>query len=150
MKKTLVLLAVLISVVSFASVILAAEPITPTSLRGGTVINDGQAKANLGKMKIFDVRKKAEYVDGHVAGAISVPYGEKSDKSVNFDAKKDSFDISKFPSDKNEPFIVYCNGPKCWKSYKASVLLIKDGYKKVYWYRNNGFPGWKSKGYPVE
>jgi hypothetical protein len=75
MKKTLVLLAVLISVVSFASVILAAEPITPTSLQGGTVINDGQAKANLGKMKIFDVRKKAEYLDGHVAGAISVPYG---------------------------------------------------------------------------
>lgn len=148
--KKLVLLIVLMSVVSLARIVGAAEPLTPTSLQGGTVVSDEQVKANFGKMKIFDVRKKAEYVEGHLPGAISVPYDEKSDKSVNFDAKQDKIDLSKFPSDKNEPLIVYCNGPKCWKSYKASVLLIKNGHKKVYWYRNDGFPGWKSKGYPVE
>ena len=64
------------------------------------------------------------------AGAVSVPYDEKSEHVVDFDAKKDELDLSKFPADKNAPIIVYCNGPRCWKSYKASVLLIKAGYKK--------------------
>ena len=150
MKKLLMLLVVVLYALSFAAVAVAAEPATPTVLQGATVINDGQARAFLGKMKFFDVRKKAEYVDGHVAGAISIPYEEKSDKSANFNPKQDSFDLGKFPSDKSEPLVVYCNGPKCWKSYKSSVLLIKNGYTKIYWYRNNGFPGWKSKGYPVE
>ncbi len=148
--KKVVLLVVLISVVSLAGIAVAAEPLTPTTLQGATVLSDEQAKANFGKMKIFDVRKKAEYVEGHIPQAVSIPYDEKSAKSADFDAKQDKIDLGKFPSDKNEPIIVYCNGPKCWKSYKAAVLLIRGGHKKVYWYRNNGFPGWKSKGYPVE
>ena len=44
--------------------------------------------------------------------------------------QKDELDLNQFPTDKNAPIIVYCNGPRCWKSYKASVLLIKAGYKK--------------------
>lgn len=123
---------------------------TPASLSGVTVVDDAWVKDNYKKMKVYDVRKKAEYVEGHIAGAISVPYGEKSDKVVNFDASKDTFDTKAFPSDKNESFILYCNGPMCWKSYKAAVLLLKEGHKKMYWYRNDGFPSWKSKGYPVE
>lgn len=123
---------------------------TPASLAGVTVVDDAWVKDNYKKMKVYDARKKAEYVEGHIAGAISAPYGEKSDKSVKFDASKDTFDTKVFPSDKNEPIILYCNGPMCWKSYKSAVLLLKEGYKKMYWYRNDGFPSWKSKGYPVE
>jgi len=150
MKRTLVLLLVLVSVVLVAGYARAEEPVTPASLQGVTVVDNDWVKTNHGKMKVFDVRKKAEYVEAHIPGAISVPYDEKSEKAVDFDAKKDKLDLSKFPADKNEPFITYCNGPRCWKSYKASVMLVRAGYKKVYWYRNDGFPGWKSKGYPVE
>lgn len=150
MKKTLLALAAMVSMVFITGYVMAEEPITPASLNGVTVVSDDWVKANHSKMKVFDVRKKAEYVEAHIPGAISVPYDEKSEKVADFDAKKDKLDLSKFPTDKNEPFVTYCNGPRCWKSYKASVLLVKAGYKKIYWYRDGGFPGWKSKGYPVE
>lgn len=127
-----------------------ASEVTPESLAGVKVVDDEFVKANFKKMKVYDVRKKAEYVEGHIAGAISAPYGEKSDKSVDFDASKDHFNLGDFPADKSEAVIVYCNGPKCWKSYKAAVLLLKDGRKNINWYRNDGFPSWQSKGYPVE
>ena len=143
--------AALVCVMVFsASIVLAEKPLTPDSATGATVVDDAFVKANHGTLKIFDVRKKAEYVESHIKGAISVPYEEKSDLAANFDASKDQFDLSKFPSDKNEAIIIYCNGPRCWKSYKAAVLLNKAGYKKINWYRNEGFPGWQAKGYPVE
>jgi rhodanese-related sulfurtransferase len=142
--------SVVLFVMVFAgSLAMAEKPATPESLKGATIVDDAFVKANHGKIKIYDVRKKAEYVESHITGAISVPYDEKSELVANFDASKDQFDLSKFPSDKNEPIINYCNGPHCWKSYKASVLLVKAGYTKVYYYRD-GFPSWKAKGYPVE
>lgn len=78
-----------------------------------------------------------------------MPYKEKSAKAADFDASQDSFDVSKLPSDKNAPLVIYCNSGECWKSYKASVAALKAGYKKVYWFRG-GFPEWKAKGYAVE
>ena len=128
---------------------LAEKPLTPESLKGVTVVDDAFVKENHGAIKIFDVRDKAEYVEAHIAGARSVPYEEQSEHAVNFNAAKDRLDLSKFPSNKNEAVVVYCNGPRCWKSYKAAVLLIKAGHAKVDWYRA-GFPSWKVKGYPVE
>jgi len=127
----------------------AEKPLTPESAKGAVVVDDAEVKKDHGKVKIYDVRKKAEYVEAHIAGAISVPYEEKSELAVNFDASKDSLDLSKFTADKNEPVTVYCNGPRCWKSYKAAILLVKAGYKNVRWYRE-GYPSWKAKGYPVE
>ena len=149
MKRVIMITIVCTAFVLSVSPVMAAKPLTPGSLDGATVVDSDRVKTSLGKIKIYDVRKKAEYVEGHIPGAISVPYREKSELSANFDASKDKLDLSKFPADKNEPVVVHCNGPRCWKSYKASVLLIRAGYKKIYWYRG-GFPGWKSKGYPVE
>jgi rhodanese-related sulfurtransferase len=98
---------------------------------------------------VLDARVAAEYADGHIKGAVSVPYREKSDKAVNFDAGQDEFNLSKLPADKAAPVVVYCNGPECWKSYKASILAIKAGHTNVLWYRE-GYPNWKSKGMPTE
>jgi len=148
MKQALAWAVVCVMVLS-ASIVMAGKPATPESVKGATVVDDAFVKANHGKIKIYDVRKKAEYVESHIAGAISVPYEEKSALAANFDASKDHIDLSKFPSDKKEPVIVYCNGPHCWKSYKTAVTLVKAGYTKVNYYRE-GFPSWKAKGYPVE
>jgi rhodanese-related sulfurtransferase len=134
----------------FGGTAFAEKPLTPESIPGVKTVNDEWVKANLGKYIIFDVRMKAEYVEGHVPGAHWVYYHEKSAKSPDFDASVDKFKIEKFPSDKSTPIIVYCNGPRCWKSYKATIALKRAGYTHIFWYRNGGFPGWKSKGFPVE
>ena len=131
-----------------AAAALATE--TPASLEGATSINADQVKQMLDKgVPVIDARVANEYVESHIKGAKNVPYKEKSAKAPNFDASQDSFDLTKLPSDKNAPIVFYCNAGECWKSYKASVVAIQAGYKKVNWFRG-GIPEWKSKGYPVE
>jgi rhodanese-related sulfurtransferase len=123
---------------------------TPPSLTGAKLVAaEDVAKAAAGGAMVLDARVAAEYADGHIKGAVSVPYREKSDKAVNFDAGVDEFNLSKLPGDKSAAVVVYCNGPECWKSYKASVLAIKAGYTNILWYRD-GYPNWKSKGMPTE
>jgi len=147
-KLNVALLSVLI-VLLFSINAMAEKPLTPKSLKGAKVVSTEWVKSNFGKVNIYDVRKKAEYVEARIKGAISIPYKERSEKSADFDSSVDKLDISKFPSDKNAVIVVHCNGPRCWKSYKASVLLVRAGYKNVKWYRE-GIPEWKAKGNPVE
>lgn len=127
-----------------------AGPQTPESLSGTTVVTAEKAKSMVEKgVLIVDTRVANEYVEQHIKGAVSIPYKEKSDKSVDFNAKLDSFDLSKLPADKNTAVIFYCNAGECWKSYKSSVAAGKGGYKSIYWLRG-GIPEWKAKGFPVE
>ena len=123
---------------------------TPRVLDGAKIVTAAEAGTLMRRgVPIFDTRVKAEYDDKHIKGARSLPYGEKSHKEVDFDASLDKFDLGGLPEDRNAPVIFACNGPECWKSYKASVTAIKAGYKQVYWLRG-GFPEWKAKGFPVE
>jgi rhodanese-related sulfurtransferase len=147
-RESLYALAGLVVIVLSAPVLAAA--LTPESLPGVTVVTAEKAKAMMeGGVLMVDTRVANEYVEQHIKGAVSVPYKEKSAKSVNFDASQDSFDLSKLPADKHTPVIFYCNAGECWKSYKSSVVAVKAGYMKIHWLRG-GIPEWKAKGFPVE
>ena len=124
---------------------------TPNKLEGTTLVNAKEAKEIVDSKKtaIVDTRIKVEFAEEHLPGAVNVTYGEKSAKDVNYDASKDSFDVAKLPADKSQPLLVYCNGPECWKSYKAAKAVIKAGYKTVYWFRT-GIPDWKKSGFATE
>lgn len=141
---------------SLLGLILAAAPLaahaqqTPDSLAGVTRVSAEEVQ---GLMKagapVIDTRVANEYAEDHIKGAKNVPYKEKSPKAVNFDAKADSFDLSKLPSDKGAPIVFYCNGGECWKSYKASVVASRAGYTKISWFRG-GMPEWRAKKLPLE
>lgn len=123
---------------------------TPKELAGAQVIEAKQASDLIAKgVMVIDARNDAEYQDGHIKGAVLIPYHEVSAKEVGFDSADDKFDLAKLPQDKNAAMLLYCDGTPCWKSYKASVLAIRSGYKNIYWFRG-GFPEWKATGYPVE
>ncbi len=123
---------------------------TPAALSGAKLITaEEAAKAIAGGAVLIDTRVANEYAEGHIKSALSVPYREKSAKSVDFDASRDQFDLSKLPANKDAVIVFYCNGPECWKSYKAAVNAIKGGYSNIHWYRS-GFPDWKAKGLPVD
>ena len=123
---------------------------TPAALAGAKLVTaDDVVKAQSAGAVIVDTRVASEYADGHIKGAINVPYREKSEKAVSFDAGQDEFNLAKLPADKATPTVIYCNGPECWKSFKASTAALKGGYTNVLWYRE-GFPQWKSKGLPAE
>lgn len=145
-----IIFSTLVAFFAMSASLYAENPIVPEGLSGAKVVNADECKKLIsGNAKVFDVRNELEYGEGHIPGAVSLPYKEKSDKSVNFDVAADKFDISKLPSDKSTPIIFYCNGDRCWKSYKSSVAAIKAGHKNVNWFRG-GIPEWKEKGYPVE
>lgn len=123
---------------------------TPATLAGTKLVTAADVqKLQASGATVIDSRVASEYAEGHIKGAISVPYREKSAKVANFDASHDQFDVGKLPKDKGAPLVIYCNGPECWKSFKASTAAVKAGYTNIAWYRV-GFPDWKSKGLPTE
>ena len=123
---------------------------TPTALEGAKLVTaDDVVKAQAAGAVVVDTRVASEYAEGHIKGAVNVPYREKSEKAVGFDAGKDEFNLAKLPADKAAAVVFYCNGPECWKSFKGSTAALKGGHTNVLWYRE-GFPQWKSKGLPAE
>lgn len=147
-SKTSIFSLLIAGAVAFAPAASAND--TPALLKGAVVVDAAKAKSLMDAgAKMIDTRGGNEYAEAHVKGAISVPYKEKSAKSMDFDKSVDSFDLSKLPSDKTAAIITLCNGAECWKSYKSATAAIKAGYQHVYWLRG-GIPEWKAKGFPIE
>ena len=74
---------------------------TPTALEGAKLVTaDDVVKAQSAGAVIVDTRVASEYAEGHIKGALNVPYREKSEKAVGFDAGKDEFNLAKLPADK--------------------------------------------------
>lgn len=117
---------------------------TPRHLPGAKVVDAATVAQLMGSGAVYiDTRTDAEFKAGHVPQARLVPYVEKSTKDTDYDARLDAFDLAKLPQDKAAPIILACNGPECWKSYKASTAAVKAGYTQVHWFRG-GFPEWRS------
>ncbi len=83
---------------------------------------------------IIDVRPAAEFVAGHLPGAINVPTEELQRR------------LSKLP--RNHDIIAYCRGAYCLMSYEAVETLRRRGFKAMR--LQDGYPEWKAAGFPVE
>jgi len=122
---------------------------TPSQLPGATIVTAVEVVSLQQKgVALIDVRIAKEYQEKHIRGAISIPYSEKSLKDVAFDAALDEW-AGPEKLDKNQPVIFQCNGPECWKSYKAARVALTKGFRTVYWFRG-GYPEWETAGLPVE
>ena len=66
---------------------------------------------------ILDVREQDEYDEGHIPGAILIPYGEIADRAEN-----------ELP-DKDQLILVYCRSGR--RSKIAAEELVKLGYTNV-------------------
>jgi len=87
------------------------------------------------KIILIDVRDRISYKNEHIKKAVSMPYGEISEKFN---------EIPRFSK-----VIVYCIGNGCNQSESAAHLLISLGVSNV---KNmkEGLEGWKKFKYPVE
>lgn len=123
---------------------------TPRSLPGAQVVDAATVTQLMQRgARYIDTRTDAEFKAGHVPGAQLVPYVEKSPKDADYDARLDQFDTTQLGSNRAAELIFACNGPECWKSYKASQAALKAGFSKVHWFRG-GFPEWRSAGQKVQ
>lgn len=123
---------------------------TPRSLPGAQVVDAATVTQLMQRgARYIDTRTDAEFKAGHVPGAQLVPYVEKSPKDADYDARLDQFDTTQLGSNRAAELIFACNGPECWKSYKASQAALKAGFSKVHWFRG-GFPEWRSAGQKIQ
>ncbi|EDZ63221.1 membrane intrinsic methyl-accepting chemotaxis p hosphatase [Sulfurimonas gotlandica GD1] len=147
----------IILLLTLLSISVLAKPITPdadTALKYNVkLLNTKQAQERQKSGAIFiDTRKVPEYAIEHIEGAISAYYDEKGgneNKIVDFDNSNDIYHNSRLPNNKQAELIFYCNGAKCWKSYKAAVMSAKDGYTNIYWLQD-GIGQWKKDGFKLD
>lgn len=92
-----------------------------------------------GNALFVDARTEEAYDEGHVKGAVSLPWAE-------FDSKAETF-LNQYPPDQTT--IIYCSGRTCQDSHHLAEMLMELGYDRIS-IMIDGFPGWLEKGYPVE
>lgn len=79
---------------------------------------------------VLDVRSAAEFDQGHVPGAVSMPMGELRDR------------LDELP--RAATIVAYCQGPYCVVSPNAVRLLREHGYRAHP--LDSGFTGWARAG----
>ncbi len=91
-------------------------------------------KAKRGEVVVIDVRPAAEYENGHLPFARSMPVGELRQR------------LAELPTDKE--IVAYCRGPFCMMSAEAVALLKQHGYRahKI----ADGTPEWLAAGLPLD
>lgn len=126
---------------------------TPTVLAGVSVIDARELAELAGSgARVIDTRAVHDFLAEHLPGAAHVDYKERSARSGEFDARDDDVPaflirLRKFAAPA-QPVAFYCNGPSCWKSFKAAAAARAAGYRSVYWFRG-GLSEWKQAGRPV-
>jgi ArsR family transcriptional regulator len=83
---------------------------------------------------VIDTRPQAEFIAGHLRGAINVPLNELSRRLIEL------------PRDRE--IVAYCRGPYCVLSYEAVAELRRRGFSAFR--LEEGYPEWKAAGFPVE
>jgi rhodanese-related sulfurtransferase len=90
----------------------------------------------------LDARRTAVYLEGHIAGARSLPIWEST---VDVGIKRlyeEGYDV-------NAPLVVYCSGGDCEDSHMLAERLHRFGFNNALVY-TGGFPDWEKRGLPVE
>ncbi len=88
-------------------------------------------------VKFIDARMPEEFIEGHIKGAINIP----------FDGDETYRDLLKEIS-KDEIIVTYCSGTECDLSILLGEELFEKGYRKVYIFFG-GWNEWLKKGYPI-
>lgn len=89
------------------------------------------------KVLFVDGRDSSEFEDGHIAGAVNLPY-------MHFD----QFIYKLSGVDKSDPIVTYCEGADCDISIRLGNELFSNGYRKVFVFFG-GWEEWKKADYPV-
>ena len=129
MKKTILSV---ISLALLATSLFGAKPECPkpeiSATLGAKYISVADAKkAQEAGAIMLDTRKSSEVSEEKIKGAIRALYKEKGgnkNRMGKFNPAKEMLNMSKVPTNKATKLITYCNGPHCWRSFKAAATLV--------------------------
>ncbi len=113
--------------------------VSPRTVPGASTVDATQAKALHDEGVAFvDTRALGLWALGRIPGATLL------DLTSDFTEEKLADVVGR-----NDPVVIYCEGPKCLRSSQACAKAVEWGFTNVYYFRN-GFPSWKAEGYSVE
>ena len=126
---------------------LAQSPTPPPTVFQTTLGEAGQATEEIstetlqkilatGSEPVFDVRFAREYAIAHIPGTTNI-YEKEVERILELYPNRD------------QPMILYCNGPSCGKSKRTSESLVALGYTKVRRYQL-GMPVWRALSQTVQ
>jgi rhodanese-related sulfurtransferase/DNA-binding transcriptional ArsR family regulator len=101
------------------------EPVTPDELA---------KRMKSGEVVVLDVRPEQEYAAGHIAGAVSMPLSDITNR------------LGELPSE--QQYVAYCRGPYCVYADEAVAVLHKNGRHATR--LTEGYPEWWLAGRPTE
>ncbi len=108
---------------------------------GIPLANSAQAMSFMqsGAYVILDARPAADYAEGHIPTARSVPYSSVDDALV-------AVQPYLTPA---APIMTYCSGKNCDESFLLSLYLRRQGFTNVVLF-SGGFETWSAEGHPIE
>ena len=102
------------------------------------MVDVSTAKALHERDAIFiDVRLKNWFDEGHIPGAVNIPFSQFNDNNLAKVVSKD------------QEVVFYCYGMNCEYANTASDRALVWGYQKVYYF-TKGYPAWLAAAYPIE
>jgi rhodanese-related sulfurtransferase len=93
---------------------------------------------------ILDVRDEQNYRQGHVPGALLLPYEPQN----NFEAAYKTLKL-KLEADKNRPIVLYCMGSSCPLSEAMRNRFVSLGYTDIAVF-SAGWDAWHRAGLPEQ
>jgi rhodanese-related sulfurtransferase len=93
-------------------------------------------------LPFLDARRTADFTEGHVPGAYSVPVWEAQPE-----AAITAFEASANPGSR-APIVLYCSGGGCEDAHLLADRLVALGYRNLLLYAG-GFPDWTAAHRPV-
>jgi rhodanese-related sulfurtransferase len=92
-----------------------------------------------GKAQFVDARPRSQYVEGHIQGALSLPWQEVDRYFVELAARLDP----------EQAIVTYCDGDSCDLSHELAMFLKDMGFANVH-VLVNGWTVWQEAGLPVD
>jgi rhodanese-related sulfurtransferase len=140
MNRRIFILAV--SLCLLAGVARAQTGETPAALDKVTTVTAEVAKDLIAKgAKVFDMRKKAAFAEGHIPGAVS---GVSA-----FNKDTNAVDAAIFGPNKDLAIVIHGHGTDGWTAVHAAKAAVAAGFSKVHWLRG-GWAEWSGKGFPSQ
>jgi rhodanese-related sulfurtransferase len=115
------------------------EPADTTAALGSVSLAEMKRIWDEGTAYIIDARDPAEYDEGHIPGAINIPY----------DRLPEYLDMLSSEVPMDGEVIIYCRGPACDFSDQLATELRILGYQNVRVF-TGGWEQWSAAGYPVD
>jgi rhodanese-related sulfurtransferase len=91
-----------------------------------------------GSALIIDSRSPEEFDEGHIKGAVNLPYEE-------FD---ELFDKILAEADNEKSIVVYCSGEDCHSSDILADRILEEGFTNIHVFFG-GWPAWVAAKYPT-